>query len=200
MSIDKIIQRLQWFLDYNEEDFCGGDRIIEGSKTFYYVSDEDLKAFKEAIELIKENSCEDSISRQAAQEGLNHLMDSDGFRDSVGYVQKSLVRKMLDNLPYVQPKQTECEDAISRDDAIKRVSQCLKGVFVEYEDIARKMFAEDKVPSVQSKMRTGHWIKIAPSGIYMCSECEQNVLTGDIDAYHYCHHCGIKMINESEKS
>lgn len=48
--------------------------------------------------------CEDAISRQAAQEGLNHLMDSDGFRDSVGYVQKSLVRKMLVNLPPVQQK------------------------------------------------------------------------------------------------
>ncbi len=171
MSIDKIIQRLQWFLDYNEEDFCGGDRIIEGSKTFYYVSDEDLKAFKEAIELIKENSCEDSISRQAAQEGLNHLMDSDGFRDSVGYVQKSLVRKMLVNLPPVQPKpKTE--------------------TITEFADRCREC----------GKQKKGHWIKITPSGIYMCSECEQNVLTGDIDAYHYCHHCGVKMINESEKS
>ena len=48
--------------------------------------------------------------------------------------------------------------------------------------------------------KTGHWIKITPSGIYMCSECEQNVLTGDIDAYHHCHHCGIKMINVPDKN
>lgn len=98
----------------------------------------------------------------------------------------------------LEAEEKPCSDAISRANAIKRVSECLKGVFVEYEDIARKMFAEDKVPSVQPKIKVGHWIKITPSGIYKCSECEQNVLTGDIDAYHYCHHCGIKMINEGE--
>ena len=56
----------------------------------------------------------------------------------------------------------------------------------------------DLLPPVQPKPKTGHWIKITPSGIYMCSECEHNVLTGDIDAYHYCHHCGIKMIEPQE--
>jgi hypothetical protein len=58
-------------------------------------------------------------------------------------------------------EQEPCEDTISRADAIKRVSECLKGVFVEYEDIARKMFAEDKVPSVQPKPKTGHWIPVS---------------------------------------
>jgi hypothetical protein len=58
-------------------------------------------------------------------------------------------------------EQEPCEAAISRAEAIKRVSECLKGVFVEYEDIARKMFAEDKVPPVQPKIKTGHWIPIS---------------------------------------
>ena len=152
-----------------------------------------------AAKALEQEPYEDVISREALLNGLANIAKAKAKSDA----QKALMGRVIffaEQLPPVQPKQTECEDAISREDAIKRASQCLKGVFVEYEDIARKMFAEDKVPSVQPKMRTGHWIKITPSGIYMCSECEQNVLTGDIDAYHYCHHCGIKMINESEKS
>lgn len=158
MSIDKIIQRLQWFIDYNEEDFCGGDRIIEGSKTFYYVSDEDLKVFKAAIELIKEKSCSDAISRADALSEISSYFIAEEDENGTTY-------------------QMAYED----------------GINTAYE-------AVEKLPLVTSKQKMGHWIKITPSGIYMCSECEQNVLTGDIDAYHYCHHCGIKMINESEKS
>ena len=63
---------------------------------------------RDAVKTVMEEPCDDAISRQAAQEGLNHLMDSDGFRDSVGYVQKSLVRKMLANLSPVQPKILAC--------------------------------------------------------------------------------------------
>lgn len=59
---------------------------------------------KTLVDQLGKELCSDTISRQAAQEGLNHLMDSDGFRDSVGYVQKSLVRNMLNNLAFVQPK------------------------------------------------------------------------------------------------
>ena len=27
MTIDKIIKKLLWFEDYNEDTYCGGDRI-----------------------------------------------------------------------------------------------------------------------------------------------------------------------------
>lgn len=39
----------------------------------------------------------------------------------------------------------------------------------------------------------GHWIKISPANIYECSICNQDVLTHDIDAYQFCHHCGADM-------
>lgn len=92
-------------------------------------------------------------------------------------------------------EQEPCEDTISRADAIKRVSKCLKGVFVEYEDIARKMFAEDKVPSVQSKIKTGHWIfdEILDRNYY-CSECKSM----GVDYWDYCPYCGAKMIEPQE--
>ncbi len=41
--------------------------------------------------------------------------------------------------------------------------------------------------------KTGHWKKISPAGIMECSVCGGNVLTSDIEAYKYCHHCGAKM-------
>ena len=39
----------------------------------------------------------------------------------------------------------------------------------------------------------GKWLKISPAGIYECSECHQNVKTGDIEVYLFCHHCGVRM-------
>jgi len=43
----------------------------------------------------------------------------------------------------------------------------------------------------------GHWTKISPANIYECSVCYQNVMTEDIEEYHFCHHCGADM-RESE--
>lgn len=42
--------------------------------------------------------------------------------------------------------------------------------------------------------KTGKWVKISPDGIYECSQCRQNVMTSDIEAYKFCHGCGAKMI------
>lgn len=47
--------------------------------------------------------------------------------------------------------------------------------------------------SEQPERKTGHWIKISPSCIYECSVCHQYVLTPDIDAYKFFHHCGADM-------
>ncbi len=41
--------------------------------------------------------------------------------------------------------------------------------------------------------KTGRWKRISPAGIYECSECGQNVMTGDIECYQFCHGCGAKM-------
>lgn len=38
-----------------------------------------------------------------------------------------------------------------------------------------------------------HWKKISPADLYECSECGQNVMTQDIDAYNFCHGCGSPM-------
>ena len=48
------------------------------------------------------------------------------------------------------------------------------------------------LPSAQPE-RTGKWIQISPAKIYECSKCGKNVMTDDIDAYHWCHGCGARM-------
>ena len=40
---------------------------------------------------------------------------------------------------------------------------------------------------------TGEWKQISPAKIYECSECRQNVMTNDIEAYKFCHNCGARM-------
>lgn len=45
----------------------------------------------------------------------------------------------------------------------------------------------------EPERKKGKWIKISPAGIYECSVCGLNVMTGDIDVYSWCHGCGAKM-------
>ena len=57
-----------------------------------------------------------------------------------------------------------------------------------------------QLPSVNpQEPKTGHWIKISPAKIYECSECGRNVMTRDIWAYEFCHGCGAKMVEGSDK-
>lgn len=54
------------------------------------------------------------------------------------------------------------------------------------------------VPVNQDKdtVKHGRWVKISPANIYECSECGQNVMTQDIEAYKFCNGCGTKMDKE----
>lgn len=54
MTIEKIIKKLLWFEDYNEEDYCGGDRIQdEHGDWFYKVTEEDFEAFRQAADVMR---------------------------------------------------------------------------------------------------------------------------------------------------
>lgn len=54
------------------------------------------------------------------------------------------------------------------------------------------------IEALENERSKGHWIKISPANIYECSVCHRNVMTQDIDAYQFCHHCGADMRGESE--
>ena len=94
------------------------------------------------------------------------------------------------------------DDYINREDAfniknyLKRFGCFGDNGFVEIEGV---LIALSKIPSADvAPVRHGRWIKIAPAGIYECSECGKNVMTNDIEAYEYCHGCGARMDGESD--
>ena len=83
-------------------------------------------------------------------------------------------------------------DLISRASAIDAIcnSACgSKFCGLPCDDVA----ALKALPSAQPERKTGKWTKISPASIYECSVCGQTVMTDDIEAYSYCHGCGVKM-------
>lgn len=82
-------------------------------------------------------------------------------------------------------------DLIRREDAIDAALTFLvEYCGAEFDEDMQKMLCDriKDLPSAEPK-----WLKISPAGIYECSECHQNVMTGDIEEYHFCHHCGARM-------
>ena len=54
-----------------------------------------------------------------------------------------------------------------------------------------------ELPSVTPTRPNGKWKRISPAGIYECTNCNQVIMTSDIDCYKYCHGCGVKMEGEA---
>lgn len=84
-----------------------------------------------------------------------------------------------------------CEDVINRND----VEECVELMTDINGDTVYAVRMSDirQIPSVTPKQKMGRWIRTSPAGIYECSECGHNVMTGDIYAYRHCHGCGAKM-------
>ena len=85
-------------------------------------------------------------------------------------------------------------ELIDRKAVIESVKGALYGkVFIGEEKLVRGIaIAIRDVPTIESRP-TGKWKQISPAKIYECSVCGGNVMTGDIECYEYCHHCGAKM-------
>lgn len=120
--------------------------------------------------------------------------DNEKLNNSKIYQEHKLVLELLHQEP--------CEDAVSREAALKAI-EGKEYKFQVYEAI-------EKLPSVTPKQRTGKWIFNDNQGVqavgyltYHCSECEREISSkyhGKISLlkeYPYCH-CGAKMEGESE--
>lgn len=102
------------------------------------------------------------------------------------------------------PEENPCDDAISREDAIK--AQC------EACDICGNMrytkcqyFMQGcnevkclrELPSVTQK--SGKWINYSDEGFVECPFCEHATNCEDnIDELHYCFYCGARMVEPQE--
>ena len=82
-------------------------------------------------------------------------------------------------------------DLIERQAAIDAVSDALKGVFVEYEDVAEKMLG--KVPSAQPE-KAKRIVGKSRDGMtlwYQCDMCNEPVDAQD----NFCCGCGRRLID-----
>ena len=102
-----------------------------------------------------------------------------------------LAHDVIMKQPSIQP-QEPCEDAISRQACL----YVLTGGDVEKQfpkiNETLKEIINSIPPLKPAEPQTGHWKRIGYD-IYECSICGQDVMTGDICAYRYCHCCGTKM-------
>ena len=109
------------------------------------------------------------------------------------YEEHKLILELLEQQP--------CEDTISRADAVKVASG-----YCHPSNIAKELA---KLPPVQPKIKTGHWIDMECYHYYydrgfetaelMCSRCNE-IVEWDIEPSHkpyYCENCG-SIMNEVE--
>jgi hypothetical protein len=69
MTREQAIKSLKWFKEYNEEDYCGGDRIKDKYGDWYYrINEDDFTAFDMAIQALQAQADGEYISRQDAIE------------------------------------------------------------------------------------------------------------------------------------
>ena len=87
--------------------------------------------------------------------------------------------------------QQPCEDAISREEAIRVAEQ---GQIQGYEWQFKKLC---NLPSVTPQRKTGKWIKYCYQNL-SCSNCGYIAADTDIDEYKYCPNCGCRMIEPQE--
>lgn len=89
---------------------------------------------------------------------------------------------------------------MTREEAIANLKM-ISVAFVEPVTKEQRKLIDDTfdvaIEALEQEPKTGHWKRIGYD-IYECSICSQNVMTGDICAYRYCHGCGARM--ESEES
>lgn len=89
----------------------------------------------------------------------------------------------------------QTEDAISRQAVINGLVSIAKAKAksdAQKSLMGRIMFFTERLPSVNSQPKTGHWID---KGAYIdCSECGHHYLV----QHNYCPNCGFRMVEPQE--
>lgn len=80
-------------------------------------------------------------------------------------------------------------DAVSRADVEHEIANILRGIFVEYQDIAKK--TASKLPSVTPERKAGKAVfkSDREKGFWVCNQCGERVHTWE----KYCSECGAKL-------
>lgn len=126
---------------------------------------------------------------------INRLLDRS--KPLHGLIHVDDVIRTINVAPSVNP-QEPCNDAISRQAAIDRLSHWYSDMLETNKEQEDLMEVINAIPSAEPK--TGHWIydrrrEWDGECKYECSECGMG---SDVD-YAYCMRCGTKMVEPQEK-
>ena len=169
-------------------------RKVEGCLTDYFPI-EDYGEVEEIIKALKQESCEDAISRKAMLDYQWYL------HGRMSNEENYKLWKFIKDLPSVMLTTEPCEDAVSREAVLAIAGDsCLD--LDSYEDT--KEFCDEikELPSVVYTQKTGRWIFVDNAHEHAhCSECDYgNVDLLDGRPHNYCPNCGSFMISEDELS
>ena len=174
---EKAIKALKWFKAYNEEDYCGGDRIQDEHGDWYYrITEQDFEAFDTAIKALEqEPTTKIDCDKTDCNNCVNH--------------------KCCDYEPTT--KNDLGVDCISRKAALDitwhdpSYSDPLN-VLTEVRDKIREL------PSVTPQPRKGHW-DIKDKMWWVCSACGcQTRMMKKYNVPNFCPACGAKMAESEE--
>ena len=137
----------------------------------------------------------DLIERQAAIETFADMRD--GYPKFIGEMyEDAVIAKFLKRLPSVNPVCKSCEDAISRQAAIDKLTLLRDKHNPQGNDYDNALYATydiaiDEIsglPQIQSSQKVGRWLhKEGVHGVAYCSECDFELRMNDTK---YCPNCG----------
>lgn len=147
-------------------------------------------------------TCEDAISREYLVEHIKSCWTNGRPMYSPDL---SELLSWIDDVPLVQPKPIECEDAISRQAAIDAIENTKSAKSEDGEIYVAKINAEmhiQQLPPVTVQKKPGRWITKIKSDLRgdmwptnpKCSECGgEPYYSNTIYNYKFCPYCGARM-------
>lgn len=178
-------------------------------KDYWDEYDDPMPALDMAIKALEQQPCEDAWIIDSLKEFLGEsyrvlTSDKKEFTSWLERLKWNVAKcNELDTELRNYKKQVECENAISREDAL----MCMTGEFLPFmlykpEDIISKRIQRIKdLPPVQPKISTGKWIY--KNYNWYCSECGCTPKTlGYVgttefmkEHFKFCNHCGAMMLD-----
>lgn len=92
---------------------------------------------------------------------------------------------------------------MTNEEAIKIFKEVREEVIAKETELSRQVFENLGIKAIDVAIKAleqarpnGKWKRISPAGIYECTNCNQVIMTSDINCYKYCHGCGVRMEGE----
>ena len=176
--------------------------------------DDYTQAVNMANEALKQEPCEDAISRK---DTCTAIIKRLGIKDEIFLLEaeRAIYQQIL-AMPPVQPKSVDCDDTISKqavleifgyvmdywkEHAIDVEPHEIKDALIEQYEFTAKELSE--LPLVIPQPKTGHWIvtevlhgEWEGTKKYACDKCGEKV---GVFKSNFCPNCGAKMESEDKE-